>query len=60
MALCLLITQMAGGATATLAVGTLSDTLGLRTALLLPLAAALLGGVTLLLGARRILPKPAN
>ena len=55
MALCLLITQMAGGATATLAVGALSDTLGLRTAMLLPLATALLGGVALSLGARHSL-----
>lgn len=59
-ALCLLITQTAGGATATLAVGALSDAVGLRAAMLLPLAAALLGGLALLLGARCILPEPAG
>jgi hypothetical protein len=52
MALCLLITQIAGGATATLAVGAISDILGLRVAMLLPLVTALLGGIALSLGAR--------
>lgn len=53
MALALLITQVAGGATAGMAVGALSDAVGLRMAMLLPLGAALLGGLMLLLGARR-------
>lgn len=51
MALSLLITQAVGGATATAAVGALSDAISLRGAVLLPLGAALLGGLVLLIGA---------
>jgi MFS family permease len=60
MALCLLITQIAGGATAALAVGAVSDTVGLQMAMLLPLAAALLGGTALYLGARHGLSDSAE
>jgi len=59
MAFALLITQVAGGATAGMAVGALSDGVGLRGAMLLPLGGALLGGLVLLLGAQRHPPKSA-
>jgi len=56
MALALLVTQVMGGTTAATAVGALSDAVGLRGAMLLPLGAALLGGMVLFLGAHRYPP----
>jgi len=58
-AFALFTTQVVGGPAAVPAVGALSDAVGLRTAMLLPLGAALLGGLVLLLGARRRPPKSA-
>jgi MFS family permease len=59
MAFALFATQVVGGATAVPAVGALSDAVGLRTAMLLPLGAALLGSLALLFGAHRRPPKSA-